>query len=219
MTCSQRRISKNRRKLLKMQQLPLLRWMMSSRPLELTIKPLEKMQKSDLYPSFSSSRNLGLWPSIQQKAEHLDKAEGQTRFCIHRKWQYIGVQQHYRVNVWATNQAQRSQADSWRREICCRAKTALDEERTARLEGEEAAAQLNEQLRKARKDQESSQRSAQKQYEKLQEKFLALQVSVSWSLNWRYYLERSIVASAGMSTWSTLFSTVVIARRMLVCQG
>ena len=57
----------------------------------------------------------------------------------------------------------------------------MDEERKSRLDSEDAAAQLNEQLGKVRKDQETSQSSAQKQYEKLQQQFQALQVRESLS--------------------------------------
>ena len=58
----------------------------------------------------------------------------------------------------------------------CRAKAELDQERTSRLDSEDAAAQLREQLQKARKEQEKAEKTASKELEKLQNKFDRLQV-------------------------------------------
>ena len=57
-----------------------------------------------------------------------------------------------------------------------RAKSELDEERKSRLDSEESASQLREQLQKAKQEQDKSQESAAKQYEKLQQQFESLQV-------------------------------------------
>ena len=99
----------------------------------------------------------------------------------------------------------------------CRAKSELDEERKSRLDSEEAASQLREQLQKAKQEQDKSQKSAAKQYEKLQQQFESLQVSALVFLPHRVsnFKQASLLAQATLHARKSNVSCMVNYK--LVC--